>query len=103
MKYEARRGSLALAKRLISREVVHDDKWNKKLKILDYFLNEVNRGAQWLMSPGRAVEGRIGREPYQKIIASMSPDRAAAKTHFTKENFHHNPYRIVLINQGILL
>ena len=62
-----------------------------------------NRGAQWLMSPGRAVEGRIGREPYQKIIASMSPDRAAAKTHFTKENFHHNPYRIVLINQGILL
>ena len=45
MKYEARRGSLALVKRLISKEVVHDDKWNKKLKILDYFLNEVNRGA----------------------------------------------------------
>jgi hypothetical protein len=45
MKYEARRGSLALAKRLISNEVVYDDKWNEKLKILDYFLNGVNRDA----------------------------------------------------------
>jgi hypothetical protein len=53
MKYEARRGSLALAKRLISNlcdilmayEVVRDDKWDKKFTIFDCILNEVNRGA----------------------------------------------------------
>jgi len=47
------RGSLALAKRLISNlcdflmacEGVRDDKWNKKFAVFAYILNGVNRGA----------------------------------------------------------
>jgi len=42
----ARRKKIALAKRLISNEVVHDDKWNKKFTFFDYILNGVNRDAK---------------------------------------------------------
>ena len=57
MKYEACRGSLALAKRPRNNDVIHNDKWNKKSKILDYILSEVICGLQYIQVVF-AVKGR---------------------------------------------
>jgi len=45
VKYKARRGSLSLGKRPMNNEIVHDDKWNRKLPFFDYILKGGDRGA----------------------------------------------------------
>ena len=80
----SRTGSLALAKRLISNEEVHDDKWNKKFVIFDYLLNEVNRYACVWEYPHLCV-GAMHCRPYTDGVGLFVTRPCACKT--TKHRF----------------